>query len=90
VMVPGQRIWKRTGNGEQKQVTQGTEQTADYYATPSKDGTQLLFMRMNTAGSGSLFLQQGDKAVELVKGITGDIGYYANYLPPWIRIHWNS
>jgi len=90
VMVPGQRIWQRTDNGEQKQVTQGIEQTADYYATPSKDGTQLLFMRMNTAGSGSLFLQQGDKAVELVKGITGDIGYYANYLPPWIRIHWNS
>ena len=41
VMVPGQRIWKREENGEQKQVTQGTEQTADYYPTPSHDGTQL-------------------------------------------------
>ncbi|MFP3389696.1 hypothetical protein [Brevibacillus sp. SIMBA_040] len=90
VMVPGQRIWMWTGNGEQKQVTQGTEQTADYYAIPSKDGTQLLFMRMNTAQSGSLYLKQGNKEVELIKGITGDIGYYANYLPPWIRVYWNS
>jgi len=35
-------------------------------------------------------LKQGDKEVELIKGITGDIGYYANYLPPWIRVNWNS
>ncbi|GIO06478.1 hypothetical protein J31TS6_25060 [Brevibacillus reuszeri] len=89
VMMPGQRIWKQAETGEQKQVTQGTEQTADYYPTPSLDGTQLLFMRMNEAESGSLFLKQGDKEVELITGITGDGGYYANYLPPWIRVYWN-
>jgi len=37
-----------------------------------------------------LFLLKDGKEIELVKGITGDIGYYANYLPQWIRVRWNS
>ncbi|MGG1661635.1 hypothetical protein [Brevibacillus sp. NRS-1366] len=90
VMVPGQRIWKRDSNGEQKQVTQGTDQTADYYPTPSKNGKQLLFVRMEAAERGTLFLMKDGSETELVKGITGDIGYYANYLPQWIRVYWNS
>ncbi|MBY0051204.1 hypothetical protein H7K32_05800 [Brevibacillus agri] len=90
VMVPGQRIWTRDANGAEQPWTKGAEQTADYYPSPSPDGSKLLFLRLDRAKHGSLFYQADGKESELVKGITGDIGYYANYLPEWIAVYWNS
>ncbi|WP_281868086.1 hypothetical protein [Brevibacillus parabrevis] len=90
VMVPGQRIWTREANGAEQPLTKGSLQTADYYPSPSPNGKQLLFLRLASAEDGSLFLQADGKETELVRGITGDIGYYANYLPEWIAVYWNS
>ncbi|MGM0711205.1 MAG: hypothetical protein ACQEU9_05130 [Bacillota bacterium] len=88
--MPGQRIWMREASGAEQPLTKGSLQTADYYPSPSPDGKQLLFLRLDSAEHGSLFLQADGKETELVKGITGDIGYYANYLPKWIAVYWNS
>ncbi|KZE47375.1 hypothetical protein AV540_19950 [Brevibacillus parabrevis] len=90
VMVPGQRIWTREASGAEQPLTKGSLLTADYYPSPSPDGKQILFLRLASAEHGSLFLQADGKETELVKGITGDIGYYANYLPEWIAVYWNS
>lgn len=90
MMVPGQRIWTRNANGAEQPLTKGAEQTADYYPSPSPDGSKLLFLRLDQVDSGSLFYQADGKESELVKGITGDIGYYGNYLPEWIAVYWNS
>lgn len=90
VMVPGQRIWTRTADGQERQVTKGTEQTADTYPTPSPDGKKLLYVRLNAAEHGSLYLSQDGRETEVLRNVTGDIGYYANYLPAWIRVFWKS
>lgn len=92
VMVPGQSIWLRFADGGQQQVTKGEANTADLEPAPSPDGKQLLFLRLDQAEHGSLYLQgigqDADTQIEVVKGITGDIGYYANYLPPWVCVYW--
>lgn len=92
VMVPGQGIWQRFADGAEQQVTKGEENTADYYPAPSPDGKQLLFLRLDRAEHGSLNIQgigqNADTQIELITGITGDIGYYANYLPPWVSVYW--
>jgi Tol biopolymer transport system component len=91
-MVPGQRIWRRSADGRQQAVTQGTEKTADSFPAPSPDGNELLFVRLDSAEHGSLYLKTGDSGgeVELLRHVTGDIGYYANYLPPWVRVFWKE
>ncbi|MGG4439469.1 PD40 domain-containing protein [Brevibacillus fortis] len=92
VMVPEQGIWRRSADGAEQQVTKGEANTADYYPASSPDGKQLLFLRLDQAEHGSLFVQgigeDADKQIELIKDITGDIGYYANYLPPWVSVYW--
>ena len=88
VMVPGQRIWKRGHNGEIRQETKGSEQTADTFPFPNREGSQLLFVRLTAAETGSLFLQKDGKETELVRHVTGEIGYYANYLPKWVDVYW--
>jgi hypothetical protein len=90
VMVPGQRIWNWAGDGVKQQVTHGTDKTADTFPNPSPDGTKLLYVRLDRAEHGSLFLRKEGEDTEILRNVTGDIGYYANYLPPWIRVYWNS
>lgn len=90
VMVPGQRIWVHTAAGEDMQVTKGTQETADLYPNPSADGKQLLFVRLDEAQHGSIYVKAGDKETELVRHVTGNIGYYANYLPEWIQVYWKE
>ncbi|MED4752057.1 hypothetical protein [Brevibacillus choshinensis] len=90
VMVPGQRIWQKEAGAPAKQVTQGTMLTADYFPYPSPDGKQLFFVRVDQAQKGSLYLSVQGKETELLRDVTGDIGYYANYLPQWISVYWES
>lgn len=90
VMVPGQRIWMRGKDGKAAQVTKGSEHTADTFPSPSQDGEQLLFVRLDAAGHGSLYLDKGGEEVELIRHVTGNIGYYANYLPEWIEVYWDK
>lgn len=90
VMVPGQRIWMRGADGKVTQVTKGSERTADTFPSPSDDGQQLLFVRLDTAGHGSLYLEKEGKEYELVRHVTGNIGYYANYLPEWVGVYWGK
>lgn len=90
-MVPGQRIWRRSADGSQQAVTQGTDKTADTFPALSPDGNALLFVRLDAAEHGSLYLKTGSESeVELLRHVTGDIGYYGNYLPPWIRVFWKE
>lgn len=90
VMVPGQRIWQQPAGASAKPFTQGTMLTADYFPYPSPDGNQLLFVRVDQALRGSLYLSAQGKETELLRYVTGDIGYYANYLPQWISVYWTS
>jgi Tol biopolymer transport system component len=90
VMVPGQRIWQQPAGASAKQITQGTMLTADYFPYPSPDGKLLLFVRVDQALRGSLYLSAQGKETELLRFVTGDIGYYANYLPQWISVYWTS
>jgi hypothetical protein len=64
--------------------------TADYFPYPSPDGKLLLFVRVDQALRGSLYLSAQGKETELLRFVTGDIGYYANYLPQWISVYWTS
>ncbi|MFY0545317.1 hypothetical protein [Brevibacillus sp. H7] len=88
-MVPGQRIWMRTSEREQV-VTEGSSQTADTYPNPSPDGKALLFLRLDRAEHGSLFVKttQAGEEAEVLCHVTGGIGYYGNYLPAWIQVYW--
>ncbi|WP_411501848.1 hypothetical protein [Brevibacillus centrosporus] len=88
VMVPGQRIWQQAVGEKAQQVTKGTNATADYYPAPSPDGKQLLFVRLDNALHGSVFLSWQGKETELLRNVTGDIGYYGNYLPEWVSVYW--
>lgn len=90
VMVPGQRIWVHTAAGEDMQLTKGTKETADLYPNPSADGKQLLFVRLDEAQHGSIYVKAGDQETELIRHVTGNIGYYANYLPEWIQVFWKE
>ncbi|MFD2371119.1 hypothetical protein ACFSO0_14445 [Brevibacillus sp. GCM10020057] len=90
VMVPGQRIWKQPADAMALQVTQGNVQTADYFPSPSPDGSQLLFARLDRAVHGSLYLSAEGKETEVLRHVTGDIGYYASYLPPWVSVYWTG
>ena len=90
VLVPGQRIHKRDASGTVRQVTRGTQLTADTFPVPSPDGNQLLFLRLNEAGKGSLFLLKDGVETELIRHVTGDIGYYGSYLPKWVQVSWEK
>lgn len=90
VMVPGQRIWMRGADGKTDQVTKGSDLTADTFPSPSADGEQLLFVRLDAAGHGSLYLEKEGEEVELIRHVSGNIGYYANYLPEWIEVYWDK
>jgi len=90
VMVPGQRIWQQPADATARPITRGTAFTADYFPSPSPDGSQLLFARLDHALHGSLYLSSRGKESEVLRHVTGDIGYYANYLPPWISVYWTE
>lgn len=88
-LMPGQRIWKYGPNGQMQAVTQGPEETADTYPAPSPDGSELLFVRLDGAEHGSVYLLAADgRETELIRHVTGTPGYYANYLPAWISVYW--
>ncbi|REK61863.1 MAG: hypothetical protein DF221_15770 [Brevibacillus sp.] len=89
--VPGQRIWRRSADGSQQAVTQGTDKTADIFPTLSPDGNALLFVRLDAAEHGSLYLKTGsEREVELLRHVTGSVGFYGNHLPAWISVFWKE
>lgn len=90
VMVPGQRIWQQAGDAAAKPVTQGSESTADYFPHPSPAGDEVLFVRLDTPERGSLFLSAQGKESEVLRHVTGEIGFYANYTPQWISVYWEG
>ena len=89
VLAPGQRIWHRTADGKGLAVTSGTVDTADYAPHLSPDGQSLYFLRLTDYNCGSLYYQpiaEGPPR-ELIRGISGEPGYYDNYYPEWISIY---
>ena len=89
VLVPGQRIWHRTADGKELAVTNGPVDTADYAPHLSPDGQGLLFLRLTAYNCGSLYYQPmaGGAPKELIRGVSGEPGYYGNYYPEWINIY---
>lgn len=92
VFVPGQRIWERLPDGKQRPVTTGSEKTFDTYPQVSRDGKTLLFVRLDGAEHGSLYVKApgAKQETELLRHITGDAGFYGNYLPEWISVYWQK
>ncbi|HCF71149.1 MAG TPA: hypothetical protein DER33_06120 [Syntrophomonas sp.] len=90
VLVPGQRIWHRTAAGKELAVTSGPVNTADYAPYLSPDGQSLFFLRLTDYNCGSLYYQPlaGGPPKELIRGVSGEPGYYGNYYPEWINIYW--
>ncbi|MEJ8544529.1 hypothetical protein [Brevibacillus borstelensis] len=89
LLIPGQRIWMRDMQGRAQPVTKGPEGTADTYPNPSPDGKQLIFVRLDGAEHGSVYVRTADgQEKELIRHVTGEPGYYANYLPAWVSVHW--
>ncbi|CAM5787207.1 MULTISPECIES: TolB family protein [Brevibacillus] len=89
LLISGQRIWMRDTQGRALPVTKGPEGTADTYPHPSPDGKQLIFVRLDGAEHGSVYARTTDgQEKELVRHVTGDPGYYANYLPEWVGVYW--
>lgn len=89
VLVPGQRIWHRTPDGNALVVTSGPANTADYTPRLSPDGQGLIFLRLSSFNYGSLYYQPltGGPTKELIRGVSGGPGYYGNYYPDWISIY---
>ncbi|MET3291198.1 UNVERIFIED_CONTAM: Tol biopolymer transport system component [Brevibacillus sp. OAP136] len=91
VLVPGQRIWQRTADGKAHAVTTGPANTADYAPIVSPDGKTMLFLRLDSAEHGSLYMKSGaSQEGELLRNVTGENGYYGNYLPGWVAVHWTK
>lgn len=91
VMVPGQRIYQLNRDGQAAAVTAGPAATADYYPSPSPSGEEMVFLRLERFDQGSLYLQlltAPEKAVEVLRGLRGNPGYYGNYYPEWISVYW--
>lgn len=91
VLVPRQSIYKLGKDGNVINLTVGSEKTADYYPSPSPAVKEMLFLRLNRFNQGSLYLQSDDapeQAVEILRGLRGNPGYYWNYYPMWLSVHW--
>ncbi|NGQ93764.1 hypothetical protein G3578_01090 [Brevibacillus sp. SYP-B805] len=91
-LVPGQRIWMRSAAGAMQPVTQGDDRTADTYPNPSPDSRTLLYLRLDGAEHGSLRVKTAGTSAdrELLTNVTGDPGYYGNYLPAWVQVYWKK
>jgi|GEM_PF-2560999 len=92
VLVPGQRIWLRANERTAQPLTKGPADTADYAPNISPDGQYLSYLRLNRRDSGSLYLKllDGGREIELLRGLSGDSGYYGNYYPSWVNIYWKN
>ena len=90
-LAPGQRIYKLDNDGNAVPVTAGPADTADYFPNPSPSGEEIIFLRLERYDQGSLYLQPinaPEEAVEILRGLRGGPGYYGNYYPEWISVHW--
>jgi len=90
VFVPGQRIYGLSEEGVAA-ITKDKNDTADYFPNISKDGNQLIFLRLSRYDQGSIYIQpfnEPQNAIEILRGIRGSAGYYGNYYPEWIKVHW--
>lgn len=92
VLVPDQRIWQRTATGETKQLTAGQPNTADYFPFLSPNQQELIYLRLTQFDRGSIQFKNliSGEETTIVEEIHGDPGYYGNYLPKWLHVHWNK
>jgi len=92
VLAPGQRIWLQPINEKDQVLTSGPPQTADYLPLVSPAGQDLTFLRLDRNDMGSLYGQPltGGRESELIRGLSGDLGYYGNYYPGWLSIYWEQ
>ncbi len=93
VLVPDQRIWRRTMDGSENLITQGPKNTSDTMPNISPNSNHLLYMRLFQFDRGSIYLKTlpEGKEMELVRGVRGwDHGFYGNYLPPWMKVYWKN
>lgn len=91
VLVPGQRIYKLDEDGQATALTVGPAATADYHPSPSPSGKEMIFLKLDRFDQGSLYLQPlaaPEKAVEILRGLRGEAGFYGNYYPKWFSVHW--
>lgn len=90
LLVPGQRILAYDGKGKPQPVTAGPKNTADFYPQPSPANNYILYLRLSGPQHGALYAQKiGETtARQLFSEITGEIGYYGNYLPKWFQVFW--
>jgi Tol biopolymer transport system component len=90
LLLPEQRIWRCTPGEESRLISAGPENSADYLAAISPDGQEVLFLRLEYVKRGSLYCHQvnEDQQMELIRGISGEAGYYGNYYPDWISVYW--
>ncbi|MGI6650040.1 MAG: hypothetical protein ACOX5W_13650 [Bacillota bacterium] len=89
-LIPGQGIWVGDSQNQQPLIAASAD-AADYAPCFSPDGKHLVFLRLDRANGGSLYLtsSKGGKTVELLRGLTGSPGYYGNYYPGWASIYWD-
>lgn len=92
LLVPEQRIWAYSGTGKPVPVTFDKAKTADLYPNPSPDNNDLLYLRLDGAEHGSLYRKKRGALAEqvLIRDITGEPGYYGNYLPEWVKVSWEA
>lgn len=90
LLLPGQRIWHYKPGGESRVISSGPENSADYMTGISPDGKNVLFLRLEHLSRGSLYGMNldGNQQMELIRGISGDPGFYGNYYPDWISVYW--
>lgn len=92
ILVPGQRIWALATGTAAQAITAGPDGAADYAPSIAPEATSMIFLRLNNATAGSLYTATlpGGPASELIRGLTGDPGFYGNYYPTWASIYWES
>ena len=89
VLVPGQRIWHFTYEGIDT-LTSGSINTADYAPLLSPNERYLLYLNLYKYDEGSIYLKYypNGEELEFIRGVSGNHGFYGNYLPSWINVYW--
>ncbi len=91
VQVPGQQIFCRKGNQPVSLSTPG-EQQGDYPLSLSPDGQYMVIQRLNFVDMGTLYLMNltNGQMIKLMDDVQANAGYYGNYYPDQVSIHWNN
>ncbi|SMB99605.1 Copper amine oxidase N-terminal domain-containing protein [Thermanaeromonas toyohensis ToBE] len=88
-LVPGQKIYCWSEGIGVRALTDGSANSSASVPMVSSNGRYLFYLRLTNYNRSSLWskLLPAGSEVELVKGLVGTLGYYGNYLPPWVSIY---